>query len=139
MASTMEQRLHIIAKALKDEAFRKELINDPKGVIARETGAQIPDNLEIKVVEEAENVAYFVIPQIPSGLLSDEALDAVAGGGGDPTFRTGDIGHSGIPGTGIDAEQLKAIGTHSAITDSAFCYSAYGGGCTVFGCDDFRG
>ncbi len=139
MASTMEQRLHIIAKALKDEAFRKELINDPKGVIARETGAQIPDSLEIKVVEEAENIAYFVLPQIPSGLLSDDALDAVAGGGGDPTFRRGGIGQSGIPGPGIDVDRIQAAGTNSAITDSAFCYSAYGGGCTVFGCDDFRG
>ena len=138
MASTMEQRLRIIARALKDEAFRKELISDPKGVISRETGAEIPDNLEIKIVEEAENVAYFVLPHIPSDLLSDDALDAVAGGGG-PTIRTGDFGTSGIPGTGIDADRIEALGRHSAITDSSFCYSAYGGGCTAFGCDDFRG
>ncbi len=137
MASAIEHRLRIVAKALKDDGFRKDLIDDPKGVLTRETGCELPDNLEIKVIEEAENLAYLVLPHMPSDLLSDEDLDAVAGGGG-MTMKAKIGGMDQLPGTGLDPQAIEAMGTHSAMTDSAFCYSAFGGGCTAFGCDDFR-
>ncbi len=80
--SSFEQT--IIARAWKDEAFKTRLLTNPREVL-REYGEQVPDHLEIKVLEEGGNTRYFVLPQDPtaaleSELLTDEALDAVAGG-----------------------------------------------------------
>jgi hypothetical protein len=70
----------LIAKAMKDQSFRKALIEDPKAMIASEYGAEIPDSVEIKVVEETANKYYVVLPSSISGELRDEELEAVAGG-----------------------------------------------------------
>ncbi|MEH2072561.1 MAG: NHLP leader peptide family RiPP precursor [Nostoc sp.] len=83
----------LIARAWKDEAFKQELIRNPKAVFARESGQKIPENIEIKVVEETGNTLYLVLPKSPqvSEELSDEALEAVAGGGGDTFVTEGTI------------------------------------------------
>lgn len=72
----------LIAKAWKDETFKQELINNPKAVFARELGQELPENLTIRVLEETGNTIYLVLPTSPqvSEELSDEALEAVAGG-----------------------------------------------------------
>lgn len=80
----------IIAKAWKDPQFRKRLLADPKKVMQEELaavhpGAKLPDDLKIKVVEETEKELTIVLPVDPTtvagkGALSDEDLDAVAGG-----------------------------------------------------------
>ena len=44
----------IIEKAYKDDAFRKRLVDDPNGTVAKELGVQIPANLKVKVVPEAQ-------------------------------------------------------------------------------------
>jgi hypothetical protein len=73
-------------KSWQDEAFKQELISNPKAVYARELGREIPENVNIQVLEENANTLYVVIPRSPanapvSGELSEEALEAVAGGG----------------------------------------------------------
>lgn len=74
----------LISKAWKDEAFKQELLSNPKAVISRELGTQIPDNVEVKVLEETPTSLYLALPVKPSigaeGELSDEELEAVAGG-----------------------------------------------------------
>lgn len=79
----------IIAKAWKDPAFRKRLLADPKKVMQEELtavypNAKLPNDLKIKVVEETDKELTIVLPVNPSGAgkgaLSDEDLDAVAGG-----------------------------------------------------------
>lgn len=74
----------LIAKAWKDEAFKQELISNPKAVYVRELGEQLPENLKIKVMEETSDTLYLALPRSPQVTeeLSDEALEAVAGGGG---------------------------------------------------------
>jgi len=43
---------------------------------------EIPDGIQIKVIENTDKVFYFLLPAKPSGeKLSDEQLDAAAGGG----------------------------------------------------------
>jgi hypothetical protein len=71
----------IIARALKDEGFARELRADPKAVIEREVGT-LPEGIEIKVVEETPDTLYLVLPAHPSPgrQLSDEDLERVAGG-----------------------------------------------------------
>ena len=77
-----EQKL--IEKAMKDEAFRKLLIENPGAAIEAETGMKIPETMKIKVLEEEPNTFYLILPQNPVGIdeieLSDVELEAVAGG-----------------------------------------------------------
>lgn len=73
----------LIAKAWQDEAFKQELINNPKAVYARNLGQKLPENLKIQVMEETSDTIYLALPKSPqvSEELSDEAMEAVAGGG----------------------------------------------------------
>lgn len=77
-----EQKL--IGKAMKDESFRKYLIETPGSAIEAETGMKIPETIKIKVLEEDPNTVYLILPQNPVGIdeieLSDVELEAVAGG-----------------------------------------------------------
>lgn len=75
----------IIAKALEDDAFRQELLNNPnaaKAEIEKDLGQKLPEAFQLKVVQETENMAYIVLPVTISANqeLADEQLEAVAGG-----------------------------------------------------------
>ncbi len=73
----------IIARAAKDEEYRKRLIADPRRAIAEEIGDAMPANIEVKVVQETATTVYLVLPQLPpvgAGQLSDVDLQNVAGG-----------------------------------------------------------
>ncbi|MBD2001715.1 MULTISPECIES: class IIb bacteriocin, lactobin A/cerein 7B family [Cyanophyceae] len=74
---------HMIAQAWKDEAYKQELLSNPKAVIEREFGVQLPHEVNVHVMEEDSSNLYFVLPACPnlSGAeLSDEQLETVAGG-----------------------------------------------------------
>ena len=76
----------LISKAMADEAFKIELISNPKAVIAREMGQELPEDVEIEVLEPTSKKLYLVLPlkveseEIPTDELSDKELEAVAGG-----------------------------------------------------------
>jgi hypothetical protein len=81
----MEKKL--IARALKDEGFRKQLQHFPN--VARQEvekilGVPLPDGFQIRVVQETDNLSYLVIPPVPDNAksLSDNQLEAVASGAG---------------------------------------------------------
>jgi len=69
----------IIAKALKDESFKKQLIADPTGTLKAE-GIEIPDGITLKVVADSESVRHVVLPAIPSE-MTDEMLESIVAGG----------------------------------------------------------
>ncbi len=79
----------IIAKAWKDEAFRKRLLSEPNAVLADELAAlhedaKLPSDLKVTVLEEKPDQIYMVLPVNPQdfhdGELSEDQLSTVAGG-----------------------------------------------------------
>ena len=78
-----ELQSRLIERATRDQGFREELMRDPRGVIGREMGIDVPEGVEIKVVEESPTTSYLVLPPAPASPgqeLSDRELEAVAGG-----------------------------------------------------------
>lgn len=61
-------------RAWQDEAFRAELLRDPRGVVERELGIGLPANITLNVHEETPDELHFVLPPRPSALK-----DAVTG------------------------------------------------------------
>ncbi|KYC40665.1 NHLP leader peptide family natural product precursor [Scytonema hofmannii PCC 7110] len=86
MSTRFEFEQKLIQRAWEDETFKQELLNNPKAVYARESGEEIPTNLEIEVIQETANKVYLVLPINPVAAntseeeLSEEALETVAGG-----------------------------------------------------------
>jgi hypothetical protein len=73
----------IVAKAIKDLAFRRQLIANPRAAIEAELGAALPADLDITVIEMATpNTISIVLPPALSeaGEMSDAELESVAGG-----------------------------------------------------------
>jgi hypothetical protein len=75
----------IIARSLEDGAYRQELLNNPTAVkeeIEKTMGQKLPDNFQVRVVEESSNIVYLVLPPAMNSdeQLSEGQLEAVAGG-----------------------------------------------------------
>ena len=71
-------REYVIAKAGRDEQFRKALVADPVGTVNAEIGARLPDDLKVEVHEETHETLHLVLPA-PMELTGAE-LEHVAGG-----------------------------------------------------------
>ena len=69
----------IIAKAWRDRAFKAELIANPAAALKAE-GIDVPAGMAVTVLENTDKHFHLVLPPVPTDELSDEALDAVAGG-----------------------------------------------------------
>ena len=74
----------IAQRSLEDESYRQRLLEDPKAAVEEELGTQLPEGVEIRVLEETADTIYLVLPGTSAvgeaGELSDEALESVAGG-----------------------------------------------------------
>ncbi|MEL6163878.1 MAG: NHLP leader peptide family RiPP precursor [Cyanobacteria bacterium J06628_3] len=71
----------IITRALQDDSFKQQLLaggDATRTAIEQEIDGKIPQDLQIKVLEETANRSYIVLPneEIP-----EEELETVAGGG----------------------------------------------------------
>ena len=83
MTEQKNQLALLFAACWKDEALKARFMSDPKAVLA-EYGMDVPDGMDVKVVENADNCVHITMPAPPAGHgeLSDEELSNAAGGGG---------------------------------------------------------
>jgi len=71
----------LYAACWKDDALKARFMADPKAVLA-ERGIEMPDGMDVTVVENTDNTVHITLPMAPSGhaKLSDEELSNAAGG-----------------------------------------------------------
>ena len=81
MTEQKNQLASLFAACWKDEALKARFMSDPKAVLA-EHGMDVPDGMDVKVVENADNCVHITMPAPPTGSmeLSDEELSNAAGG-----------------------------------------------------------
>ena len=65
----------ILGKAMKDNAFRSEMIENPKQTIERELGVKLPESLIINVLEEKSDTFYLILPVTPANAANDELTE----------------------------------------------------------------
>lgn len=73
----------VLQRAAQDAQFRQDLIQNPRHVIGTQLGVDIPQNIQIQVLEETPTTFYLVLPpaQAATGQeLSEMDLAGVAGG-----------------------------------------------------------
>ena len=72
---------HLFAACCKDEALKARFMAEPK-VVLKEHGLDVPDGIDVKVVENADDCVHITLPAPPAGHgnLSDEELSNAAGG-----------------------------------------------------------
>lgn len=87
----------VVARAWEDDAYKARLKADPNGVLAEE-GLVVADGIELRVVENTDDVVYMTVPAAPSEELGDEALEAIAGGSTAGSASTvGSVGSASCP------------------------------------------
>ena len=69
---------HFAERYRADEALRERLA----GGNYSELHMQVPEGTEIRIVSETADTHYFMMPGDPNAAMSDQALEAVAGGTG---------------------------------------------------------
>lgn len=88
--TTMQDQ--IIARAMKDDAFRQRLLDNPRQTLERELSITLPTGVTVLVHEETANTLYLVLPTKTQagGLvdLSDAELEQTVGGGSTNTIQT---------------------------------------------------
>ncbi len=88
--------------ASKNAEYRDAVKQDAKAVLSKQMGRELPDWLNVQVVEESADTIYLVIPHVPEEgeELSDSDLESVAGGKGETTYT---------------CESINGVGTHVEI------------------------
>jgi hypothetical protein len=68
--SADDLKAQIIEKAWEDPQFKQQLLDDPKGAIKEAFGVDLPEGIELNVVEETPTSYYLVIPAKPEDSLT---------------------------------------------------------------------
>jgi hypothetical protein len=80
----LQQQEQIMARAKKDDAFRQELLANPKAVLERELGMTLPRGVSIQAHEDTPTILHLVLPMAGGDSqpveLSDAQREQAAGG-----------------------------------------------------------
>lgn len=74
---------HLVTKAWKNEAFKQQLLSNPKVAIEQEIGVRLPEELSIQILAENASILYISLPVHPNlyGVeLLDQELECIAAG-----------------------------------------------------------
>jgi len=71
---TQRKMQQLLARAMKDEAWRQELLTNPKTLIERELGISLPQGVTIATHEDTSTTVHLVLP--PRQLQAVEVSDA---------------------------------------------------------------
>jgi hypothetical protein len=81
--SWFEVQSIIVEKAMRDEQYRRRLLEDPIRVAEEERGEKLPESVRIKVIEFDPETRYILLrPRSAQDERPDSALEQVAGGAG---------------------------------------------------------
>jgi hypothetical protein len=96
----------IVEQAQKNPKYYELLLSDPRALMQRQLGTDIPEHVNIQVLEETPDTYYVVLPYtVREGAeLSDSDLEKVAGGKG------GGLGSLGGAVGGISGEVQGVAG-----------------------------
>jgi hypothetical protein len=81
MTEQKNQLASLFAACWKDETLKARFLTEPKSVLAQR-GIPVPDDIEVKVVENRDGLVHITIPISPDlhVSLSDEELARATGG-----------------------------------------------------------
>jgi hypothetical protein len=87
----IEQKIQ--ERAAWDKEFRQSLRADPKKTLGEFLGVDVPEDVQVKLVEEQPRTFFVVLPYMPADApaekqLSSEELEAVAGGKGSSSWSS---------------------------------------------------
>ncbi len=75
MSAAQTLKDQIIQKAWEDAEFKKQLLANPKAAVKEAFGVDVPDNIEVEVVEESANKFYLVLPQNPAEVKDGDGVE----------------------------------------------------------------
>jgi hypothetical protein len=87
MADASDPYAAVMAQAVSDPVFRMRLMADPVATM-QAADIAIPDGVTVKVVENTDTLVHLVLPAAGPHELTDQDLEAVAGGNGHPKGPT---------------------------------------------------
>ncbi len=67
----------IVTKAWKDEAFKKQFVANPRKVIQKEAGYEIPEGVTPEILEETSKKIFFILPPKPAKEIGKKGLDDI--------------------------------------------------------------
>lgn len=104
IASRQEIEEVIVKQAVASTEYRALLLSNPREVVERQIGQQLPENIAVEVVQEAANKIVIKLPHVVSegDELADEDLEQVAGGKLDKVSCNG-----GAAGAFITKNEIK--------------------------------
>ena len=79
MTEHRNQLADLFTACWKDEALKQRFMADPKAVLA-EYGMDVPDGMDVNVVENTDTTVHITLPMKPSDDLTDDELSNAAGG-----------------------------------------------------------
>jgi hypothetical protein len=74
-----KQWAKVVAKAWADEVYKNRLMADPASVLEEE-GVEMPEGVELNVVEATDKQAWMVLPPKPDDRKIEEARERLAAG-----------------------------------------------------------
>ena len=72
-----KQWARIVAKAWADEDYKQRLMSNPAAVLLEE-GMEMPEGVELKIVEATDKLAWMVLPPKPEDGKIEEATERIA-------------------------------------------------------------